>query len=334
MPNAEELGLAAGAVESLLPETGALGRSLLDVVSEGAPDARFSGAMFQQALKLAPNSEAEGQLLAMRSVQTQLAGARIESLAPVDGTFLSRSIGKANLLLPNGTRSTGYVWMVGDADGPVPAGYLSRFRTDMPSQFVSANLFNTVPKSVVRDIQFTPDMFKSPAGLANDIQAVEKLKAGGVFNPQDDPAASVISSIGQGKPIKVILTEDAGATVKSSYADPIVANPLTVSSGKLVRLAGEDASTRLNLQKAIVDREVIGDTDGNAGNMTIVGAPEHPTSIGNIDMQLGFSSYDQPVLTRLYRSPLLSGQSLSPRIPLRTAQFVDSYGTTAGTDLL
>lgn len=305
--------LSPGAVESLTA----------DVPEIFAGGTKLDKELFRRALELAADDLARAQLIGMRQSATSLSVARLGKLRPQHEIITGSA--QADLLYTNGEKGRGYLRIE-------QLSSLSKFFQDrVPTEFISANLFNTVPASAVRKSSFSPDMFADPtifSRTANHL--MERLR--------NHPIGSMariypeVNDILEGSPLRVTVSKDAGQTVEKAFEH----------RDHLIARAASSSKLRTALQKAIIDREVIGDPDSGLTNVTIsetVGKPVIAKAasqplIGNIDLEMSFGSSTQPALNFAFRDPSLVGQKLKPSIASRAGRFVDAYGTVHGQQLL
>ncbi len=126
-----------------------------------------------------------------------------------------------------------------------------------------------------------------------------------------------------------------------------------------VREASNSPGLRSALQRAILDREVIGDRDSHSANFAIqnfdyeqpsvtkwwsrllgkepvkeISAPSEPAFVGNIDLERAFDHDSTPALFDALAHRRLVGQKSDPDQTTRVGRFVDIYGSPQGKQLL
>jgi len=279
---------------------------------------RLGSALFRRAVELAPDTLARKQLVGMQAVATRLSTVGIENIRPYyDSNLIISSPAYADLITADGTRSSGFLHILGEEPFASTSRQFQRLRTDVPTQFISANLFNTVPKSAVREFSLSADMFadrsffaKRAAQARNDSWQIDALER----------------SARSGNPVKVIVSNNAGKTVYEEFARSDRHRSMRDPIKEMESMGLGQAS-----KKAIVDREIIGDSDHNWTNFTFV-VDSEPT-IHNIDLEKAFTTNSKPTLRDFWLRPL-SRQILGSSMVSHIGRFVDAYGTRQGFQIL
>ena len=311
-----ETGVKLGeeAVTAVAPDLGkALVANLPEIFGGGG---KLDKALFDKALELAPNNFVKEQLVGMRDAATTLRQARLSNMRPIHGELSDPT--RANFVSADGTTGSAFVHSSRLFSKSFSEG------DRVPTQLISANLFNTVPPSMGRQLTFSSDMFADPTIFK---RTVEKLNAPYLQSLKGTPLFELRRDIVEGRPVQAIVSKDAGAPISKTFDGTWARCP------ELIKQTESSSNLRSALHKTLIDREVIGDTDGNIGNFTLSQSGGKP-SIGNIDFEYSFRAGSQPLLRKIFIDPALVGQKLEPSTASHIGQFVDAYSTSPGRQLL
>lgn len=322
VPNLELIG---GGLKAGAEAVREIARSFSRSVSDEMPEifggyGRLDERIFQRALELAADTNAQRQLAEMQAAADRLKNSRVESVIPVRYVF-SEPL-RADLLSADGTKTSGYLHILDEESFSVSS---PRVRKNVPAQLISANLFGTVPNSALRKLSFSPEMLANRGLMSSrkefweHRELLEKRNSLRQFH--------IERSVWEGKPVNVIVSDDAGKSLDDLFACGWGPCP------ELIRRSENNPDLHRALQKTIVDREVIGDTDPNGDNLTFRNEPTEPV-IGNIDLERAFQKERWPALRLVFRDEYFSGQRLDSAIVSRIGSFVDAYGQAQGRQLM
>jgi hypothetical protein len=308
------LKLAEEGVAAVSPD---LGKALVANLPEiFGGEGKLDKALFNKALELAPNDFIKKQLVEMRDLSTNMREARISNIASPSSSIAEPS--RAQITSMDGTVGSAFLHTK-----PLSTKYFAE-GDRVPTQLIGANLFNTVQPSMVRELSFSADMYGDPTVLKRE---GEKLNAAYLKSMKDKGIYDHHFDIIEGRRVNVIVSKDAGPPLAEKFAGSWYRCP------ELTKQAETSPELRTALHKALIDREIIGDTDGNIGNFTFT-QPDGKPNISNIDFEYAFRAGSQPRLRKIFNEPLLLGQKLEPPTTFRIGQFVDAYSTSPGRQLL
>lgn len=315
MPNPEEW-VVAGETGVKALEVGRL-PGLLDLLGEGAP---ASKAAIKSAFQLAPDEVALNRLIDMGGTKLGLTMGQIDRITPYDWKFLESKIAFGDLSLPGRGSQPVFLHVVGEADHAPYPEVIERLRKEPAAQFISANLFNTVPKAALRQLQIGPGVLLTQADSIEHLPIIADTEIG-------KSAQSLYGAILEHKPVQVLVSQDVGYSLDVHPA----LKGLTDES-KFAVLSSKPAASKA-LERSIVEREILGDDDGHFGNFALSGGLTR-SQIGTLDPEMAFKEGGVPIWDNAYVYHDWAGQPLRTDTVSTVNRFVRSFGTPRGIDVL
>ncbi len=200
----------AGA-EALTRAFPAAGRMLEDVFpATFSSDGRLDQSIFRQALRIAPDDVVREQLMGLLETSSRLNSSQLENIGLPAGRLYNPV--RTDLVASDGTKSSGYLRILGGKYD----NQERRLRVDIPTQFISANLFDTVPKSALRESSFSAEMFAEPRKFEVTKQALQEVGSAH-YNYYGGRAIPIPMEFWDGRSVKFLVTEDAGKSAKDIF---------------------------------------------------------------------------------------------------------------------
>ncbi|HEY9713108.1 MAG TPA: hypothetical protein V6C72_06540 [Chroococcales cyanobacterium] len=310
MPNPDELILAGETVAKVAEELPLPG--LLDLLG----DSTQSLSSLKTLLKLSPDDLALDRMLDTDGIRTGLATGRISGVEPFTWKFLEGRVAFGDLQAADGEVQPVFIHALGEPNGTLWEGASDRLRKTTAGQLISTNLFDTVPKSVVRDLRFEPSILTSQAAQLDRLPQLRDAVA-------RSDAESFLSRILSKQPVTSMVTQDVG--------DSLTAAPQFegLSQAQITRELESAPQTAEPFERAIVEREILGDGDGRLENFTISGDPEQQ-KIWNVDLEQAFGENRIPAWDNAYPYHDLAGQPLQADTVAQVNRFLRTYGTDTG----
>lgn len=315
MPNPEELVIAGETGIKALEVVRLPG--LIDLLGEGAPASR---AAIKSAFQLAPDEFALNRLIDMGGTKLGLSMGQIDRITPYDWKFLESKIAFGDLTLPGRGAQPVFLHVIGEADHAPYPEVLERLRKEPAAQFISANLFNTVPKATLRQLEIGPNVLLSQSDSIAHLPVIADTEIG-------KSAQSLYSAILEGRPVQTLVSEDVGYSLDVHPALKGLSD-----QAKFDVLAGNSAASRA-MERSIVEREILGDDDGHFGNFALSGGLTR-SKIGTLDPEMAFKEGGVPIWDNAYVYHDWAGHPLRSGTVSTVGRFVRSFGTPRGISVL